>query len=1303
MKNKTASAQRLKIQLIMKWTGLTAAALLVSMFIFSASALMQTFEMVWNGKAKQQAELISPQAARPDILWMRGGHTSAIWDTSYAPNANLLATISQTSVKIWRASDNVLMKTIPNTASHTSNTRCLSFSKDGSLLAVCGTNAQNFATVELYRISDGTLLQTFTDDTAGYLYTGVDISPDKSFIAVASQNTPHGFLWRVSDGNVMLKYGDGVQGTLKDYGKGDVAFSPDGTLLALGPILINVADRSIVRTLSQAFGRSTNFSPNGQYLAVGGVVFDVASGATIAIRENNVVVTNAFSTDSSLVAISSTNNPELINIHRLSNFSSNTPPISQINDTTNLHQSLSFISDENLITSSYYVKKWNASTGAFINGFDDHPNGTVTNLAYSTDGQSVFIAAATSFENYGNSSSIIKRSVLNGSLSTVSFPQSKGLNIYQMGLTPDNQRLVTIDDSNNHHYVKIWNAGDGSLIRNTDFSNNGSLTLAVSPDNQSYVLSGYGNGAGGATQYSINDGSVIKVINSNNDCNEKTLAISPDGQTLATMRYFNCSGEGGLVFYRMSDGAVIRRIGNPGPTGSLRSGAFSPDGQTFAATVEYNPADNPKSICLFRISDGAIIRNFDGNQATADQVAFSPDGQTIASTSLDHTVRFWRVSDGTLLQTFDTETYFKGSGGFAAYSPIKFSPDGSRFAYGRADATVVMAGNPLASVTASGSNVSVTSGGVDLTFSGVTSPGVTSVALVQTGSISALPANFQIGSFGAAYQIGTTASFSGSILVKFIAPQNIDQTTFNSLRVLHYENGVWIDSTVLAPNSPAPDYATRSIYARVTSLSPFAVAQFTPPAPSTIDVSLLGTLPSTALKNTTLTQPIFVGDTTGKSIISYDFRVTYDPAVLALQQTPFDKTGTLSSGFEVNVNSSTPGLLIVSGFGSSALSGMGNLLNLKFTATGSTSACSALNFTAFQFNEGNPASTTANGQACVISGTVSGAVTYALSAQQTFVSNVTLAAVGSVNRNATTDANGSYSLNGLGSGAYTVTPSKTGEDNGAVSAFDASLIAQHVIGLTVLNAAKQTAADVSGDGTISSFDAGLIARYAVGLPDTAQAGAWKFNPVSRNYLNTDTDQTNQDYSAILMGDVTGNWTAVSSRPAFESFADDAATELDDSRSVKVGFGKSSFINRGELTIPVIVSDLTNKGIYSFEFDLEFDAEILQSEQTTDVTKLLEISESLSKQFSFAVNALEPGKLRVSAYGVNALEGEGVLMNLKLKVASKRAASGELKWTRFRFNEGEQQVRLTNGRVTGNDKPDRRGKSSRDLSTDIREN
>ena len=159
---------------------------------------------------------------------------------------------------------------------------------------------------------------------------------------------------------------------------------------------------------------------------------------------------------------------------------------------------------------------------------------------------------------------------------------------------------------------------------------------------------------------------------------------------------------------------------------------------------------------------------------------------------------------------------------------------------------------------------------------------------------------------------------------------------------------------------------------------------------------------------------------------------------------------------------------------------------------------------------------------------VSGTITYGNAIGGTsprFVSNVLLSGSGLPDVSATSDfPGGVYSLSGFGPGGYTVTPSKTGSVNGAISSFDAGKVALHAAGAVILKGNQLTVADVSGNGTISSFDAGQIARYAAAVPGSGTAGNWIFNPANRSYASITGDVTGEDFVALLMGDVSGNWT-----------------------------------------------------------------------------------------------------------------------------------------------------------------------------------
>jgi hypothetical protein len=115
-------------------------------------------------------------------------------------------------------------------------------------------------------------------------------------------------------------------------------------------------------------------------------------------------------------------------------------------------------------------------------------------------------------------------------------------------------------------------------------------------------------------------------------------------------------------------------------------------------------------------------------------------------------------------------------------------------------------------------------GNLSVLFETVTQSGNTGATPIDPASAGTLPGGFTVFD-DLAFNITTTATVSGPVLVCFTVEDVNDPQVFATLRVLHGENGVLVDRTVLPPDSPAPDFATRTLCARVTSLSPFVVAR----------------------------------------------------------------------------------------------------------------------------------------------------------------------------------------------------------------------------------------------------------------------------------------------------------------------------------------------------------------------------------------------------------------------------------------------------------------------------------------------
>lgn len=191
--------------------------------------------------------------------------------------------------------------------------------------------------------------------------------------------------------------------------------------------------------------------------------------------------------------------------------------------------------------------------------------------------------------------------------------------------------------------------------------------------------------------------------------------------------------------------------------------------------------------------------------------------------------------------------------------------------------------------------------------------------------------------------------------------------------------------------------------------------------------------------NTTFTSSISVDDITGDGIVSFQFNINYDPAVINPVGPNFgcSTAGTIASGFLVTCNVITPGtLLLTANTGGVFIpTGSGPIVNLTFQAVPSApgGSVSPLNFvpgSMFFFNNfGLFASTPVNGQVTLVAPTsagvsVSGRVVtsdgFGIRNARIVVSGNSLSDPITV----TTGAFGHYRINGLQAGeTYVVTAS----------------------------------------------------------------------------------------------------------------------------------------------------------------------------------------------------------------------------------------------------------------------------------------
>jgi len=258
----------------------------------------------------------------------------------------------------------------------------------------------------------------------------------------------------------------------------------------------------------------------------------------------------------------------------------------------------------------------------------------------------------------------------------------------------------------------------------------------------------------------------------------------------------------------------------------------------------------------------------------------------------------------------------------------------------------------------------------------------------------------------------------------------------------------------------------------------------------------------------------------------------------------------------------------------------------------------------------------------------------------------------------TTDATAEYSLQLKAGQDHTVTPTKSkGEDVGTsvVSSWDAVLAARHSVGLGNLDSQQRQSADVDDDGRVTMYDAVHIARYAVGITaGGSRVGNWVFDPESREYLDFHDFQTDQDYTAMIVGDVDANWSP--SMPLAMS----QQGVLDSPQ-----WESSSAMEGNLLRVTLSLTDRIS--LISFDAELEYDAEVFEF---TGFEK-----GEMAEDFQVFSSAQE-GSVRLGGFRVDPLDEEGTLLVLTFTHRDQAAESGHVSLTRIQLNE-----RLTKETVT----------------------
>lgn len=214
--------------------------------------------------------------------------------------------------------------------------------------------------------------------------------------------------------------------------------------------------------------------------------------------------------------------------------------------------------------------------------------------------------------------------------------------------------------------------------------------------------------------------------------------------------------------------------------------------------------------------------------------------------------------------------------------------------------------------------------------------------------------------------------------------------------------------------------------------------------------------------------------------------------------------------------------------------------------------------------------------------------------------------------------------------------------SGSIGAWDASLVLQHTVGNTTLNARQERNAEVSGDGSVTAFDAALILQYTVDIIQFFPAEA-----VMKQVPDLSREQLLVDYQVP---------------------------------NIRSSFQTSEVEPGHRVTLPLTLEEVAN--LVSFQADLQIENTAFALSEIEPT----ELSDHMQLQYRYDE---QTGLLRMSAAGTKPVNEDGVfaLLHFESTDQSEDESLGKVTFKRVLANEKDITPYTTDADIQAVELPD----------------